>query len=59
MIILIPKMMSQFQVTTKMILIKPQAKLNNRKDNTHDNPSKNENESSSSDRKNESYENKI
>ena len=59
MTILIPKIMSQFQVTTKMILIKPQAKTNNKKDITHDNTSKNENESSSSDSKNEYNENKI
>ena len=46
MTILIPKIMSQFQVTTKMILIKPQDKTNNKKDITHDNTSKNVNESS-------------
>ena len=44
MITLIPKMMSQSQVTTKIIPIKPKSKKNKQKNKPHDNPSNKYNE---------------
>ena len=53
MIIVLPKIKSQFQVSTKKIMIKTQSKAHKQKDSIDDNLSNKYNESSSSDRKNE------